>query len=364
MSWNPSEPYNDLPPLPPVRNLETAPVLKQCIRSRTALADLNQSADHLPNKELLINIMPLLEARASSEIENIVTTTDRLFRSSVLETAPTDLATKEALSYRQALHEGFLSMEDRPISTATAERICTVIKQKEMRVRQVPGTTLQNDRTGEVIYTPPVGEQLLREKLANWERFFHDPGDLDPLVAMAAAHYQFEAIHPFTDGNGRTGRILNLLQLVNSGLLKTPILYHSRGIIRRKEEYYRNLIGVTAREDWETWILYMLEVVEESARWTFRKIDAIRTLRRETKHWFKQELPKLYSAELLDVIFHQPYCRIADLVEAGVAKRQAASNYLKQLVDAGALQEEKAGREKLFIHGRFLTLLLDEQDAE
>ncbi len=224
MSWNPEQPYDDLPLLPPEIELETPRVLKQCIRSRTALAELNHSADFLPNQNLLINIMPLLEAQASSEIENIETTTDRLFRGSFFDGGGTDPATREALSYRRALQEGYWSMAERPVCTATAERICTVIKQKEMRVRQVPGTTLQNDRTRKTIYTPPVGESLLRDKLSNWERFFHHPGDLDPLVAMAVAHYQFEAIHPFTDGNGRTGRILNLLHLINSGLLQSPIL--------------------------------------------------------------------------------------------------------------------------------------------
>ncbi len=363
MSWNPKEPFNDIPLLPPKEEVETPRVLKQCIRSRTALAELNQSADFLPNKELLINIMPLLEARASSEIENIVTTTDKLFRSSVMEKQATDPATKEALSYRKALYAGFESLKERPLSTGTAERICSVIKQKEMLIRKVPGTKLINERTNEVIYTPPVGEAVIREKLANWERFIHTEQELDPLVIMAIAHYQFEAIHPFSDGNGRTGRVLNLLLLIELKLLKSPILYHSRGIIRRKEAYYNNLTSVTSEQSWETWILYMLEVVEESARWTFQKIEAIRNLRRTTKTWLKTHHPNIYSSELLDVLFNQPYCRITDLTEAGIAKRQAASSYLKQLVEGGLLSEEKAGREKLFIHHEFLTLLLDESDS-
>lgn len=364
ISWRADRPFNDLPPLPPRQELETVKVLKQCIRSRTALAELNQCADFLPNKELLINIMPLLEARASSEIENIVTTADRLFRSSVIEKESSDPATKEALRYRKALQTGFESIRHRPLCTATAEEICSAIKGKEMPVRQVPGTTLMNERKREVIYTPPVGEALIREKLANWESFIHRTSELDPLVVMAAAHYQFEAIHPFTDGNGQTGRVLNILILISLGLLKSPILYHSRGIIRRKDEYYSKLIAVTANEEWENWILYMLEVVEESARWTFHKIEAIRQLRRDTKSLLKQAYPNLYSAELLDVLFNQPYCRIADLVEAGIAKRQAASTYLKALAQGGFLVEEKVGREKLFIHRQFLALLLDESDPE
>ncbi len=362
MSWNPEQPYNELPLLPPQAELETPRVLKQCILSRTALEKVNQAADFLPNKELLINIMPLLEARASSEIENIITTTDRLFRSSAVEKNSTDSATKEALSYRKALHAGFQSIQQRPLSTTTAEEICSVIKQQEMKIRRIPGTTLSNERSGETIYTPPAGEHIILEKLGNWEKFIHHPGDLDPLVVMAAAHYQFEAIHPFTDGNGRTGRILNLLILTSQGLLKSPILYHSRGIIRRKAEYYQNLISVTRTDCWEPWILYMLEVIEESAQWTFHKINTIRELRRRTKETLRKKHPNLYSAEFLDVLFNQPYCRIADLVEAGIAKRQAASTYLKQLVDGGMLSEEKVGREKLFIHHAFLDLLLDESD--
>ncbi len=361
MPCNPAQPYNDLPLLPPRRELETARVLKQCIRSRTVLAELEQSGNFLPNRTLLINVMPLLEARASSEIENIVTTTDRLFRSSLLEQAP-DVATKEALSYRQALHEGFQSLSHRPLCTATAEQVCSVIKSKEMLVRKLPGTALANEATGAVLYTPPAGERLLRDKLANWEQFLNLPTELDPLVVLAVAHYQFEAIHPFMDDNGRTGRVLNLLHLVQSGLLSVPILYHSRGIIRRKSEYYRKLCDVTFEDAWEPWILYMLEVVEESARWTSRKIRDIRELREQTKTLLQTRRPKLYSAELLEVLFQQPYCRIADLVAAGLVKRQAAASHLKQLVEVGVLAEEKVGREKLFIHQAYLKLLLHEDE--
>ena len=359
MSGDPTIPFNDLPALPPERELETPRVLKQCIRSRTVLAELEQSANFLPNKSLLINVMPLLEAQASSEIENIVTTKDKLFRSSLLEQAP-DPATKEALNYREALREGFQQLRARPLCTTTAERVCSVIKGKPMPVRRFPGTALTNAATGEVMYTPPEGEDLLRDKLANWERFINQPTELDPLVVMAVAHYQFEAIHPFADGNGRTGRVLNLLQLVQDGLLSLPILYHSRGIIRRKADYYRNLRAVTFQENWEDWILYALEVVEESARWTNEKIRAIRELRSRLKTDLKAGLPKIYSGELLDVLLGMPYCRIGDLVNAGIAKRQAAAGYLKQLVDVGILSEEKVGREKLFIHNDYLRLLLSE----
>lgn len=357
MSCNPAKPYNELPLLPPTRELETTRVLKQCIRSRAVLAELEQSANFLPNKALLINVMPLLEAQASSEIENIVTTTDRLFRSSLLEQAP-DPATKEALSYRKALYESFENLKRRPLCTATAELVCSVIKSRSMSVRHTTGTALANAATGKVMYTPPEGETLIRDKLANWEQFINLPTELDPLVVMAVAHYQFEAIHPFVDGNGRTGRILNLLHLTQSGLLSLPILYHSRGIIRRKSEYYTNLRGVTFHNDWETWIIYMLEVVEESAQWTNQKIREIRELRAATKAALMEKAPKIYSAELLDVLLARPYCRIADLVGADIAKRQSASVYLKQLVHIGLLSEEKVGREKIFVHQSYLRLLL------
>jgi len=359
MSCRPTVPYNDLPLLPPPKELETTRVLKQCIRSRTELAELEQAADFLPNKALLINMMPLLEARASSEIENIVTTTDRLFRSSLLEQTP-DAATKEALNYRAALLVGFEGLAERPVCTATAERVCSVIKDKAMKVRRLPGTALGSEATGKVVYTPPMGEQVIRDKLANWERFINESTQLDPLVVMAVAHYQFEAIHPFADGNGRTGRVLNLLYLAQAGLLTTPILYHSRGIIRRKAEYYQKLRAVTFEDDWEGWILYMLEVVEESARWTNGKIRAIRDFREQTKAMLKAEAPKIYSVELLDTLLYQPYCRIRDLVQSGVAKRQAAATYLKRLTEIGMLTEEKVGREKLFIHNQYLQLLLRE----
>jgi len=359
MSCKPELPYNELPSLPPKRELETVKVLKQCIRSRTELAELEHAGDFLPDKAVLINVMPLLEAQASSEIENIVTTTDHLFRSSLLE-LPSDASTKEALDYRAALHEGCRSLSDRPLGVATAERVCSVIKSRKMKVRKLPGTALGSESTGQVVYTPPVGEKLLREKLSNWERFLNEPTELDPLVVMAVAHYQFEAIHPFSDGNGRTGRVLNLLHLVQAGLLSTPILYQSRGIIRRKAEYYDKLRAVTFEDAWENWILYMLEVVEKSAHWTNQKIRTIRKLREQTKSDLKKALPKLYSSELLDVLFHQPYCRIADLVDGGIAKRQSASVYLKKLVEIGILEEEKVGREKLFIHHQYRKLLLSE----
>jgi Fic family protein len=227
----------------------------------------------------------------------------------------------------------------------------------------VPGTALANQATGEVIYTPPVGENVLRSKLTNWERYLHEARDVDPLIRMAVGHYQFEAIHPFTDGNGRTGRIINSLYLVQEELLTLPILYLSRYIIRNKAEYYRLLLDVTRNQAWEPWILYVLHGVEDTARWTTEKISAIRHLAALTVTHVKQAAPKIYSRELVDLIFDLPYCRIQNLVERNIAGRQAASRYLKQLVEIGVLQERAVGREKLFIHPKLMHLLTRDDNS-
>lgn len=355
-AWRPDQPYNDLPLLPPAAELETRTVLKQCIAARAALAELKQVAELIPNQGVLINALPLLEAQASSEIENIVTTTDRLFQfQSANEYA--DPATREALRYSSALLEGFQALKQRPLNTRTAEQVCTRIKGVDMQVRRVPGTALANQATGEVIYTPPAGEDLLRAKLANWERYLHETREIDPLIRMAAGHYQFEAIHPFTDGNGRTGRVLNSLFLIQEDLLTLPILYLSRYIIKNKTEYYRLLLDVTRNQAWEPWISFILQGIEDTAHWTTAKIAAIRALSGLTVDYVKQKAPKIYSRELVDLIFDLPYCRIQNLVEKNIAGRQAASRYLKQLVDIGVLEERTVGREKLFIHPKLMQLL-------
>jgi Fic family protein len=356
MDWRSDRAYNDLPRLPPVVELETKPVLKQCIAARAALAELKQAAELLPNPAMLINTLPLLEAQASSEIENIVTTADKLFQHLQAD-AGADPATQEALRYRHALLEGVEALKTRPLATRTAESICTQIKGVEMSVRRVPGTALANHATGEVIYTPPEGEAHIRDLLANWERFLHEEEAIDPLVRMAAAHYQFEAIHPFTDGNGRTGRVLNSLFLVEQGLLPLPILYLSRFIIANKADYYRLLLAVTREGAWESWLLYMLRAVEDTAVWTVAKIGAIRALAAHTADHVRRRLPKIYSRELVDIVFEQPYCRIANLVKAGVAERQASSRYLKALASIGVLREQTFGRERLFVHPKLMTLL-------
>lgn len=360
--WRAERPWNGLPKLPPKVELETKPVLKQCVTARAALGELKQAAALIPNPAMLINTLPVLEARASSEIENIVTTADKLFQHLQAD-ANADPATKEALRYRRALLEGVKALRNRPLTTRTAETICTQITGVEMTVRKVPGTALAKGGSSEVVYTPPEGEALLRELLADWGRFLHEETSLDPLIRMAVAHYQFEAIHPFTDGNGRTGRVLNSLFLVEQGLLTLPILYLSRYVIARKADYYRLLLAVTSEGAWEEWLLYMLRAVEETAAWTTAKIGAVRKLANETTDYVRSALPKIYSRELVDVIFEQPYCRIANLVEAGIAGRQAASRYLKALAAAGVLREQAVGKEKLFVHPKLMNLLTRDGNA-
>ncbi|NQV85836.1 MAG: Fic family protein [Woeseiaceae bacterium] len=362
--FNPEVPYNDLPLLPPPANqIETTQILKRCINARVALAELKQAAELIPNSAVLVNALPLLEARASSEIENIVTTTDKLFEYADIPEGRADAATKEALRYRTALYEGTKMVQRRMLSTDMAIHICSTIKGLELDIRSEPGTTLKNRLSGETIYTPPVGQRLLIEKLDNWAEFMQSKTDIDPLIRMAVQHYQFEAIHPFSDGNGRTGRILNILFLVEHGLLDSPILYLSRYIIQHKAAYYRLLSNVTREQDWGPWVLFILDGVEETCTWTTDKIKSIRELMQHTGQYVQKRLPKIYSWELVELLFKQPYCRIGNLVDSDIAKRQTASVYLKQLCDLGVLREIKSGRENIFVHPKYIELLSGEENV-
>ena len=362
--FDPNKPFNDLPLLPPpAEQIETTAILKQCINARVALAELKQAAELIPNAAVLVNALPLLEAQASSEIENIVTTTDKLFEFADVYEEKADAATKEALRYRAALFEGSKMVRRGMLTTDIAIQLCSTIKDIELDVRDDSGTRLKNRASGELIYTPPIGQKLLIEKLDNWQAFMHESTDIDPLVRMAVQHYQFEAIHPFSDGNGRTGRILNILFLVEQGLLDTPILYLSRHVIHNKNDYYRLLLDVTTKQAWGPWILFILKGVEETCIWTTDKIKAIRELMHHTSQFVQTQLPKIYSWELIEALFKQPYCRIGNLVAANVAKRQTASVYLKQLTDLGVLREVKSGRETLFIHPKYIELLTGEENV-
>jgi len=254
-------------------------------------------------------------------------------------------------------------VQRRMLTTDMAIQICSTVKGVELDIRSNSGTKLKSRMSGEVIYTPPVGQKLLIEMLDNWADFMHKHTEIDPLVRMAVQHYQFEAIHPFADGNGRTGRILNILFLVEHGLLDSPILYLSRFIIQHKAAYYRLLSNVTRDQVWAPWILFFLDGVAETCTWTTDKIKSIRELMEHTGKFVQSHLPKTYTWELVELLFNQPYCRIGNLVDAGVAKRQTASVYLKQLCDIGVLREVKSGRENIFVHPKYIELLTGEENV-
>lgn len=360
--FDPAKPYNALPPILPAAVLETIPVLRKCVSASRALAGLKEAARLIPNQDVLINSIPLREARDSSAIENIVTTNDTLFKFANINPDKADDATKEALRYRTALMQGFRDVQAKPLGTRTAVLVCRAIKNVDLDIRQVPGTALAHHPSGKIIFTPPEGQALLRQKLSELEQFLHSRDEIDPIIRMAAAHYQFEAIHPFTDGNGRTGRILNTLFLIDKKLLDLPILYLSRYINEHRSEYYDRLLAVTTSNAWEAWLLYMLTAVEETSLWTTAKIRAIRDLMDATVAYVSATSPKIYSRELIEVIFTQPYSRIGNIVEAKLGNRKTASKHLKELVAKGVLQERQEGRENIYINVRFLELLTSDKN--
>jgi Fic family protein len=355
--FNPEFPYNELPPLPPGIDLETSSILKACIKANKELSGLKMAEKIIPNQTVLINSIPLLESQASSAIENIVTTTDELFEHSVGNSHSMSAATKETLQYRQALYQGYKSLKTHPLSISMICDVCSTIREVHTDVRKLPGTALMNELTRKIIYTPPEGEELVRQLLTNWQNYLHQNDDVDPLIKLAVQHYQFEAIHPFPDGNGRTGRIINLLYLIEKNLLDTPILYLSGYFIKHKDQYYRKLLSVTSEGAWTDWVLYFLEAIAETSKWTTQRILAIRDLMSESREFIKSEASSIYSKELVELLFTQPYVRIVNLIQTGIAKRDTASKYLKKLSEIGFLTELKRGRDKLFINHAFLDLL-------
>jgi Fic family protein len=366
MHFNPDKPFNALPDLPPRVELETSRVLKATTRASRALAELKGRIHTIPNPTILLNTLALQEAKLSSEIENIFTTNDELFRGLAANGDAADLSphAKEVLHYRDALWHGMNVMRKRPfLSTNLAIDLVNIIKQNKAGIRNLPGTKLQNPEIKEVIYTPPQGEDLIRRKMANLEKFSNDSSsDLDPLVRVGVAHYQFEAIHPFFDGNGRAGRMLIILQLIMNGLLEIPILFLSRFIIENKAQYYGSLRAVTERSDWEGWLLYMLEAIEQTAHGTTQKILAIRDLMAKTLEKAKTALPKpVFSKELIELIFEQPYCKIRFVEERGLGKRLTATKYLRTLEKAGFVVPVKKGKELIFINHHLWRLLTDER---
>ncbi len=355
-TWAPGIPFNDLPPPPGIDVVETIAVLKAAIAANSAVAQLNQAANSIPNPTILINAIPILEAQASSEIENIVTTTDDLFRH-LGDSSGADPSTKEALRYRTALRAGYDQTLERGLSIGTATLVCSMIKNADMGIRSIPGTRIANPITGKLVYSPPEGQDLIAKKLQIWEEFIHADDGMDALVKMAVAHYQFEAIHPFTDGNGRTGRILNVLMLVEAGLLTQPLLYLSGYIIKTKSDYYSLLQQVSSHGLWEPWILYILEGIRESSLATVKKIEEIRALQVDFGSRAREFLRGTSDSVFLSVLFEQPYSRIGTVMERCQVSRPTATFWLKLMVTAGLLHDIKTGRDRLFVNTGLLAVL-------
>ena len=362
MRFDPNKPYNDLPLLPPKADIETKNILKKTISANRALAELKGVAAIIPNQNILINTLALEEARDSSAIENVITTRDKLYKAIVSTSNSIDPATKEVLNYRKALWTGFNSVLEKGfISTNMIIDLQQEFVKTNAGIRKLPGTILQNDITKEVIYTPPTGEADIRILLKNFEDYLNTQNVADPLIKMAVLHYQFEAIHPFYDGNGRTGRIINVLYLALNELLELPILYLSSFIIKNKAEYYRLLREVTYNNKWENWILYVLNAVENTAFDTSKKVRKINELLDDTIADVKEKLPKIYKKELVELIFHQVYCNINFLVENKIALRKTSSKYLKLLASIGVLREERIGKEAIFINEKLFNLFKDKK---
>ncbi len=358
MSFDKSIPYNDLPGLPPNIEIETKEVLKMAICANKAIAELRISGHLIPNQAILIQALGLSEAKLSSEIENIVTTNDELYRAFIDEPATADAHTKEVLLYKDALWHGYNAVfkKKRLLTTLLFEELVQILKNTKQGVRKSSGTKLVNG-LGELMYTPPEGEQVIREKLSQLETFIYSQTSLDALIQMALVHYQFEAIHPFPDGNGRAGRILNVLFLIEKKVLDIPVLYLSRYIIANKTAYYDGLRKVTEENAWESWVLYILKGLEETAIITRKQITKIHDLMQKTASLVRERLPRIYSKDLIEVLFHSPYSKIKSLEEAGIAKRQTASQYLQQLEGIGILRSFRAGRDVYYINDPFLKIL-------
>lgn len=358
MGYNPQVPYNDLPLLPPKEEIENKAILKKTILASRALSELKGAVTNLPNPTLFLDTIQLQEAQASSAIENIVTTHDELFKASVAGKKIENPAVKEVFHYKRGLWLGLDALEKQPIlNTNLFIQLVQTIKENQAGIRNVPGTQLKNPVTGQVIYTPPEGEAVIREKLKNLEDYIHAEDGTDPLVKMAIIHYQFEAIHPFFDGNGRTGRILILLYLKLTGLLDLPALFLSRYIIENKGTYYTKLRGVTEKKDWQGWILYMLDMIEQSARQDRKRILEIEALMLNMGKEIQAQLPRVYSKDLLEILFRLPYTKRQYLEEAGLGTLKTVGNYLQELEVAGFLKSEQVGKEKLYLNFNLLKIL-------
>ncbi len=349
---------NKLKFLPPEVNLETTGVLKNLTGAHKALAELKGFSNNIPNKNILINAVIINEAKDSSEIENIITTHDELYKAMSQENYPNPEA-KEVTNYRSALWHGYELVKTKQILTSNMVlEIQQQIVTNSAGIRKIPGTVLKNEATGEVIYTPPTDEQEIILLLTNLEHYINEDKDfVDPLVKLAVIHYQFEAIHPFYDGNGRTGRIINVLYLVLKELLDSPILYLSKFIIRNKTSYYKLLRDVTENENWEVWILFILQGIEETAEETLMLVKKINNLLEITAQEIKDKLPKIYSRELVELLFFEFYTKIAYIERGLNVSRKTAANYLSALEEAGFLTSEKLGRERIYLNYRLFNIV-------
>lgn len=357
-----------LPALPPPQLVETAPVLKALTRAHRHLAELKGRAGTIPNQGILIDTLSLQEAKASSEIENIVTTQDELFQINAFPESAGSPAAKEVARYRDALHHGFKEQRklDGLLTNNMIIAMFRILKGIDGGFRETPGTALKNDGTGELVYVPPQDANEIRTLMNALELYTNqdaDAGDLDPLTCMAIIHHQFESIHPFPDGNGRLGRIINVLYLTRCGLLDIPILYLSRYITRTKSDYYRLLQSVRDTGQWEPWLLYMLRGVEETAIEALRLVNGIYLLMANTKERLRKEHGKIYSQDLLNNLFRYPYTRIEYVQKELDVSRPTASKYLEELAGSGLVSKQKAGRNIYYINQPLVALLVERENA-
>jgi len=353
-------PYSMLEKLPPKKEkVETIKILLQLNKASSALAELKGIANIIPNQMILINAIVLQEAIDSSEIENIITTQDELYKAITINRANISAATKEVVNYRKALFHGFDCIQKQEfLRVNDIISIQQELVDNDAGIRSTPGTVLKNDKTGEVVYTPPQDRDEILELLTNFISYYNDTDqDISPLINLAIFHYQFESIHPFYDGNGRTGRILNILYLIMNKLIDNPILYLSSYIIENKPKYYSLLNNTNKTGNWEEWILFMLKAIEITALKTIEKIISIRKLLDKTIEDVQQNAPKIYRKELVELLFEQPYSKIETVVNQLKVERKAASRYLRELEDIGILYSQKVGRETLYINKELIDIL-------
>ncbi len=350
-----------LPRLPLGTDVETKPVLRATATAHRYLAELKGAAATIPNQGILIDTLGLQEAKDSSEVEQIITTHDELYQARVAESVSGGPAAKEVQRYAQALRMGFDQVTKTGlIRGGDIKALNAHLEGTETGYRKLPGTELKNAETGEVVYTPPQDPAEIDSLMANLVDYINDASlcEFDPLVKMALIHHQFESIHPFYDGNGRTGRIINILFLVAQGLLDIPVLYLSRFIVQNKSDYYSLLQSTRDGGEWEPWLLYMLRGIGETAQSTLQTVRGIGSLMMETKHRLRNELPKVYSQDLLNNLFRHPYTKIEFLMDEVNCSRPTASKYLQSLVGIGILSEHKVGRSKFFVNDPLYALLV------